>query len=171
MHEHGIHGAIFNDAHTEHEIAERDLERMDDLIQKSDDRIYLDETNIFTLAHARNRGLDIGNLVSEYRHRLQTLNAAILFLNVPPEVSWERRKVRYQERVTGFPRAQAAAVMDMYHDYLVTLHSELLNVSSLLKTEIVPIDATGSVEGTLSAAAAVFEQLAGTRSIKLVCRF
>jgi thymidylate kinase len=171
MHERGIHSAIFIDIDTERKIVERDLARMDDIIEKADDRIYLDETNIYTLAHARRRGLHVNDLVSEYGHRLQTLNAAILFLDVPPDISWQRRKVRYQERVNGFPQTEAAKVMEMYRDYLVTLHQELMNVSNMLKIELRRIDATGSVEATLSAAAIEFEQLTGARSVALVRRF
>ncbi len=171
MHDHGIHSAIFINTETELEIVERDLARMDHLLGDGDDRIYLDETNVFTLAHALHRGLAVGGLISAYLQRLHALDAAILFLHVSPEVSWERRRARYQERVNGFPATQAVAVMDMYHDYLFALHKQLLEVSSVLGIELRSVDASGTVEATLSKAAEEFEQLADARKVRLIRRF
>jgi hypothetical protein len=110
---HGIHSAIFIDTETELEIIRRDLARLD-RIGADYHRVYLDETSIFTLAHARCRGLDVQHLRAEYATRLKELGASILFLDVGPDVSWRRRGAVYETRVHGFPCLEAQAVLAQY---------------------------------------------------------
>jgi hypothetical protein len=171
MHEHGIHSAIFIDSCTEVEIVERDLARMDDILRHDDERLYLDETNVFTLAHATRRGLDTAPHLVAYVERLKRLDAAVLFFDLAPALSWSRREARYNERVRGFPRSEAAFVLNQYRHYLDEVQSCLSIIRASLPIEVVRIDASGSTEDTLSRSAEAFVALARARGVEFTARF
>jgi thymidylate kinase len=171
MHEHGIHSAIFIDSCTECEIVERDLARMDDILRRADERLYLDETNVFTLAHASRRGLDTAFHLAAYVERLKRLDAAVLFFDLAPALSWSRREARYNERVKGFPRSEADVVLNQYRRYLDEVDSCLSMIRASLPVDIVRIDASRSTEDTLSRSAEVFVALARARGVEFCKRF
>jgi hypothetical protein len=171
MHERGIHSAIFIDVDTENEIIRRDLDRMDQIIAAGDTRVYLDETSVFTIAHALRRGISVDHYCREYCERLRALRAEILFFEVPPAIAWARRKPRYEERVAGFPTDQAAAVLALYRSYLFGLHDALLETRSRLQLPVRCIDASIAIEDTLEASARTFLACAAERGIALSARF
>jgi hypothetical protein len=171
MHKRGIHSGIFIDSDTEREIIRRDLKRMTEILTHPLERVVLDETNLFTLAHARRRGISIEHYIEEYQRRLLALDAAILFLDVPPHISWTRRKPRYEERVAGFPPTQAAVVLTQYRSYLTEIYTELLDLAHRFALPMHFLDASGSTEETLEACAHAFSAFADERQIPLFERF
>lgn len=171
MHEHGVHSAIFIDASLEEEIIRRDLHRLEMIVQSREQLVYVDETGPFTLAHARRHGIGIGDALERYRQYLTGLGAAILFLDIPPSISWARRKSRYEERLFGFPPDEAAVVLARYREYLESVYGGLLEVIDLLGLPTLRVDASGAIEDTLRSCARGFEELATQRTITLVPRF
>ena len=123
-------GAIFMTAEQEEEVVNCDLGRMDLILRRSRERvIYLDECNIFTIAHAMAHGVkDINKHWSEYIVHLEKLNAKIIFLNIDPEISWERRCRKYEQRLVYFPVNRHKAIMRRSREYLKRLHPLLLSV-------------------------------------------
>lgn len=170
MHERDIHSAIFIDGETELEVIRRDLKRMDDLRQEGG-RVYLDETNIFTLAHARCRGVGVARHFEDYSARLSSLDAAILFLDVAPEISWERRRGRYQERVDGFPNDQAINVLDQYRRYLFEVYNALKELTLEVGVPVMHVDAAQSKAAVLQACADAFTEHLRSRGTCLRSRF
>ena len=130
VHKNVLLGAIFMTREQEEEVVECDLARMDLISNRSRDRlVYLDECNIFTIAHAMAHGIvDVESHWQEYILRLKRLNAKIIFLDVDPEISWERRRRKYQQRLIYFPANRHNAIMRKYHEYLIRLHPLLLDV-------------------------------------------
>jgi thymidylate kinase len=171
MHERAIHSGIFIDAETEDEIIRRDLERLEIIRDSASDRVYLDETNIFTLAHARRHSVTIEQSLRRYRELLQSLNANVIFFSASPSLSWTRRKPRYEERVAGFPPEEAAAVLLLYREYLDFAHSGLLELRKQVDIPIWEIDASGPLEDTLRACARTFVDAAAKLNVRLVPRF
>jgi thymidylate kinase len=171
MHERGIHSAIFIDSETEQEIIARDLARLRTTLCTNRESTFLDETSVFTLAHARRQGLPIDESFARYREHLASLDAVMLFLDVPPTVSWARRKARYQERIVGFPLDEAAVVLSLYREYLDAVYAETLDLMNRIDLPTYRIDASGPMEDTLSACAQAFVNFAGEQHIELCPRF
>jgi thymidylate kinase len=123
-------GAIFMKPEQEREVVLCDLARMDLMLARRRDRlIYLDECNIFTIAHAVAHGVkEVRSHWAEYVSRLQGLNTKVIFLDVPPEVSWERRRRKYEQRLVYFPGNRHRSIMRRYKEYLTRLHPLLLDV-------------------------------------------
>jgi thymidylate kinase len=123
-------GAIFMTPEQEEEVVECDLARMDLILSRRRDHlIYLDECNVFTIAHALAHGVKgVEKHWLEYIARLQRLRAKVIFLDVDPEISWERRHKKYQQRLIYFPANQHKAIMERYRAYLERLHPLLLDV-------------------------------------------
>ena len=123
-------GAIFMTPEQEEEVVACDLARMDLILSRSRDRlVYLDECNIFTIAHATAHGVaGVENHWQEYISRLNQLNAKIIFLDVGPEISWERRRRKYEQRLIYFPANRHESIMRRYREYLARLHPILLDV-------------------------------------------
>ena len=101
IHNSGKKGAIFMTDLDELEVIHHDMTRMFTILgQDRKDRIYLDETSVFTLGHARAHGIDlVEGYFRQYCDLLTKLNAGIIFVDVPPDVSWERRRYRYAQRL------------------------------------------------------------------------
>lgn len=131
IHKNVLFGAIFMSPEDEEEVVQCDLKRMDLIWTRQDSQslIYLDECNIFTIAHATAHGVTkIDIFRKEYIQRLEKLNAKVVFLDIPPEVSWIRRKRRYEERLVYFPEDQHEAIMIRYKDYIERLYPGLLSL-------------------------------------------
>lgn len=130
VHKHMLLGAIFMTLEQELEVVSCDLARMDLILRRNQNHlVYLDECNIFTVAHAAAHGvLEIERYWNEYLTRLTRLNATVIFIDVPPEISWERRRRRYEQRLVYFPEDQHTAILRQYQDYQVKLHPLLLDV-------------------------------------------
>jgi hypothetical protein len=157
MQERGIRSAIFIDSRAECEIIERDLRRMRGLLDSNlTGDIFLDETNAFTLAHAACHGLDISDYLMQYQDLLRDLDATVLFLDVPPDISWLRRQSVYQARVATFPVDQAKDVLVQHRRYLDTAYDCLCNLVQSLPVEVRKVDAAGPIQTTLQASAQAF---------------
>ena len=84
----------------EKRIMNLDLERMCKIsLEGSSQTIYLDETNIFSVAHESLKDPVFAQQMYEgYMKALNSLRVGILFTNVPPEISWMRRRRLYERR-------------------------------------------------------------------------
>jgi len=87
----------------EKRIMNLDLERMNKIsLEGNSQTIYLDETNIFSVAHESLRDLVFAQQMYEsYMKALSSFRVGILFTNVPPEISWMRRRRIYERRYKG----------------------------------------------------------------------
>jgi thymidylate kinase len=171
VNEHNVLGAIFMDISQDIEITKKDLARLDEIIGREDDRVYMDETNIFTLAHIMTRGHITNSYYEEYIQRLEQLKAAVMFLDLPPDISWQRRKARYEERVSDFPPLQRAVILERYREYLIKVHGPLHEIYDSLPLDKVMINTEGNLDDTQAKVAEAFEELALGRGIKLFTRF
>ena len=130
VHTHALLGGIFMTAEHEEEAVRCDLSRMDAVLSRKGDRaVYLDECNIFTIAHAAAHGIhDTKSHYDEYMMRLKLARAKVVFINVPPGESWLRRLPKYEQRLIYFPRRQHGAIMRRYRAYLERLHPLLVGL-------------------------------------------
>src|SRR3989344_6288546 len=138
-------GAIFMTPAEECEAVECDLNRMN-LILRRDHRhvVFIDECNIFTIAHALAHGIkDLEQYREAYYTRLKALHAAVVFLDVPPALSWERRRKQYDKRLVYFPRKDHADITMRYRRYLELIHPLLHEMYESLPFPKAMIDATG----------------------------
>jgi len=87
----------------EKRIMNLDLERMSKISLEGDSqRIYLDETNIFSVAHESLKDTAFAQQMYEsYMKALRSFRVGILFTNVSPEISWMRRRRLYERRYKG----------------------------------------------------------------------
>ena len=51
-----------------------------------------------------------------------------IFLDIDPELSWERRKRKYEQRLIYFPAKSHKSIMEKYRAYLERLRPLLLDV-------------------------------------------
>jgi len=145
-------GGIFMTVEDEKEVVECDLKRMDLILERNDDNrlTYLDECNIFTIAHAAAHGVtQISDFWEEYMRRLEKLDAKVIFLDVPPEVSWFRRQQSYRDRLIYFPKNQHEEIMTRFRKYLEKLCPELLNLYEELPLPKRKINANCPIETVL----------------------
>jgi thymidylate kinase len=159
VHKHMLLGAIFMTLEHELEVVNCDLERMDLILQRDQHHfVYVDEGNIFTLAHAAAHGItEAGRYWDSYVARLTRLNTAVIFLDVPPDVSWDRRQRRYEQRLAYFPESQREAIRQQYREYLGKLSPLLLDLYRRLPFPKVTIDGCSSKENVI---AEVFQSVA-----------
>ena len=59
IYKYNINGGIFVERGEEEEIVKNDLARMDRILEDGNSNIFLDECNIFTLAHSRAHHIDL----------------------------------------------------------------------------------------------------------------
>jgi len=130
VHKYMLSGAIFMTRGHEAEIVLTDLHRMDTILEHDDDNtIYVDECNVFTIAHAMAHGIsDVEQYWEEYLRRLARLDAEVIFLNVPPAISWQRRQKHYEQRLLRFPKRDRPAILARYEEYLKKLYPQLLDL-------------------------------------------
>lgn len=154
VHKYQRKGAIFMTVEDELEVIHIDTMRMASIVDG--DRAgarFVDETNVFTLAHARAHGVDwTPSHFNVYRDALARLNAVVLFLDVPPEVSWERRHHRYLQRLWDASDAERDETMARYKAYLFRLYRELSVIYDELDCPKARIDASAHPEATLESA-------------------
>ncbi len=139
-------GAIFMTPKQECDAVSCDLARMDRIIERGRDRvIFLDECNIFTMAHAEAHGIrDMAMYWNDYIMRLQKLRAKIVFIDVPPELSWERRCTSYSKRLVYFPKKDHDLIMNTFRQYLHRLHPMLIRLYAELPFQKRLVDGLGS---------------------------
>ncbi len=153
VHKHMLLGGIFMSLENEREVVACDLERMDRMLEQDQTRfIYLDECNIFTVAHAAAHDMfDIQGYWDKYIQRLTKLKASVIFIDIPPSISWERRLPRYQQRLVYFPREQHEEILARYQAYLEDLHPRLHDVYSRLPFPKAMLNGLHSEENVLRA--------------------
>lgn len=97
-------GGALVDKEFEKMVLQLDLERMREIPHEPSNKIYLDESNIFAVAHARVKNPDLAEILFlKYSQALSSFNAGVIFVHVAPEVSWERRERVYTQRYRGSP--------------------------------------------------------------------
>ena len=130
VHKYQVKGAVFMSELDELEVIHNDMTRMFKILRNEDrGEMYIDECNVFTLAHAKAHGIDLlDGYYKQYCDMLRKLNARFLFLDVPPEISWKRRRERYKQRHWDLPPSEREEVMKRHKDYLFTLYPELLKI-------------------------------------------
>ncbi len=150
-------------ADDEIEVIHHDMTRMFTIIGKdSKETQYFDETNVFTLGHAKAHGIDLlDGYFKQYNDMLERLDAAVLFMDVPPDVSWNRRRHRYTQRLWDLSEGERDVIMTKYRAYLERLHDELLTLLDRLTLPKIKINATGSQDEVSRLAAEAFCQLQG----------
>jgi thymidylate kinase len=163
VHKYQRKGAIFMTRDDEVEVIHHDMTRMFSIIGgDSRDRVevYLDETNVFTIGHARAHGIDlVAGYYKQYCDMLARLQCAVLFLDVPPDISWSRRRHRYLQRLWDFEPNERNDLMARYEDYLRRLYPELQRIFDHLACPKRRIDATGTPDQVLRAALKTFHEL------------
>lgn len=145
---HNSLGAIFMSKEQEREVIEADLKRISNL-ERDSKEIYIDESSVFTLAHAALHGIPTTDYFKEYLALLHSLNARVIFLDAPPSTSWQRRKNSYASRVSPLPDYEQSEVMQEYQRYMNGVYPELLKLFNNLNLPKFKIDATKSPETTL----------------------
>lgn len=160
IHKHQIKGAISMSYLDELEVIHTDMGRMLTIMRDDDDRIFLDECNVFTLAHANAHGIDITEgFYKQYCDMLQRLNTGMIFLDVPPDVSWERRKSRYEERHWKMPFHEKAKVMKAHRDYMDDLYPRLCEMYESLDFPKAKIDANAPLDSVKKEVEETFRKL------------
>lgn len=167
---HVVPGGVFVDWAGEGEIMDRDILRLDEIIAKEDNRVYVDETNLFTLAHAQFHNIDIKPCMDDYLQRLTKINSIVVFLDVCPDTSWQRRKPRYEERVIDFPLNEKAKVLSRYRGYLNNVHDKLLEIYDAVPLPKVKINTEKPLEDALEEVSTEIQKIALERKIHLITR-
>ena len=154
-------GAIFMTRDDELEVIHNDMHRMFRIIGEGDPgRVYLDETNIFTLGHALAHGIDLlDGYFRQYVDLLARLRAAVLFIDVPSDVSWERRRARYVHRLCDHPADERDRLLDWYRSYLDRLYPKLVEIFERLDLPKIRVNGCGSFADTTAAIAKAYRQL------------
>jgi hypothetical protein len=154
IHNSGKKGAIFMTYLDELEVIHHDMTRMFTILgQDRSDRCYLDETNVFTLGHARAHGIDlVEGYFRQYCDLLRKFKTGLIFIDIPSAVSWERRRHRYAQRLWDFSVEEKEQTMVRYKAYLDRLYPELLAVYNRLDFPKAKIDGTLSLDDIARAA-------------------
>lgn len=163
VHKYMLLGAIFMNLEQEQEVVSCDLGRMDLVLQRNQKQlVYLDECNIFTLAHAAAHMITgVEQYWDEYISRLKQLDAMVIFLDVPPAISWERRCRKYEKRLVYFPENEHKAIMRRYQEYMEKLYPLLLDIYRRLPFPKVIIDGSCSEENIIKMACQQMTHLTG----------
>ena len=121
-------GAISMTTSDEIEAIELDIDRMksiEDRLKNDPSSIYLDECNLFTLAHASMRGISTGKHLINYCQRLTRLNPLIIFLDSAPKNSWIRRKNAYNARLNELSPHDKEKALYEYKRYMDGVYPRL----------------------------------------------
>ncbi len=161
VHMHMLLGGIFMTPEQEYQIIACDFERMDAIARRASRRIvYLDECNVFTLAHAAAHGVaGVQDQLANYVRRLQALRAKVIFLDIPPSVSWDRRKRSYEKRLVYFPTKDHARLMSAFERHLHKVHPLLLETYEKLPLPKRLIDARQPNRSIIAQASAALSEL------------
>jgi len=143
VHKYHTMGAIFLTPEQEREIIATDLGRLKVIFEELDESlVYVDESNVFTLAHAKAHGIDlIDEFLPQYLEYLIKLKAVIIFLDLDPSISWQRRKEVYEARLYRFEANLRKDIYTRYRQYLFGLYPNLLEIFDKLPLQKVKISA------------------------------
>lgn len=147
-----LKGAISMTTLDEIEAIELDTRRMYEIreeLKNDSNRIYIDECNIFTLAHTSTHGISIDEYFKEYCFLLEKLNPFIVFFDVPPEVSWRRREEVYRKRVKDLQSKEQGKILREYKKYIEKVHPELIKLYQKINFPKIHIN-TNSLQKSLT---------------------
>jgi hypothetical protein len=163
VHNYQRKGAIFMTELDEIEVIHHDMTRMFTILgQNRPHQLYLDETNVFTLGHARAHGIDLlEGYFRQYCDLLVRLNAGVLFIDVAPDISWERRQHRYAQRLWDLQDDERHKIMVKYKAYLTRLYPELLAIYDRLDVPKAKVNGSAGLEATSPAVVEAFRRLRG----------
>jgi hypothetical protein len=73
-------------------------------------------------------GIEIKDYFREYMDILRKLDSSVMFLDVPPEISWSRRKERYEKRFASMDEDEKKDAMGEVWKYFNGIYPELLKM-------------------------------------------
>lgn len=151
----------------ERKILDFNLKRMNEILSKGNPgKIYLEETYIFNLAHMAVKIPEmVGEYYPKYVESLKPFNVGIIFINVPPEVSFERRKPEYMRRYEG--RENFDELMRKSKDYIYKIYPSFIAVYKRLPFPKRWVDATVSMQNYKKIVETTFESLCDELKIGL----
>jgi hypothetical protein len=154
-------GAIFMTKEDEIEVIHHDMQRMFSILEAPiSGALYVDETNVFTLGHAKAHGINlITGYFKQYCDLLSALEATILFIDVSPHVSWLRRRFKYLARLQDLRPIEIKCTLDLFRRYLNRLHGELDTVYSSLPLPKVRVDGSESIAATRRRGLGIIEDI------------
>ena len=118
-------GGALVDSEFEKRVLQLDLARMQNIRHKPGSYVYVDESSIFAVAHARVKNPDLAEILFlKYTQALDSFNTGIVFTHVAPEISWERRERVYARRYEG--ASDLAARMKRSKEYIFQLYPHLV---------------------------------------------
>ncbi len=131
----------------EYKIIEEDLTRLNKISEreKEGNMIYVDETSLFGLAHSSLRGIEIKDYLKEYINILKGLNPKIFFIDVNPEVSWSRRKDRYENRLGEMSYLEKNDALGEIRGYLDNVYPQLIQMFWQIDLPKMKIDGVNNV--------------------------
>jgi len=123
-----VSGGALVGSRFEKRILNLDLERMSRIsLQGNSKMIYLDETNIFSVAHESLKDpLFARQMYEKYVQALNSFRVGLLFTNVPPEISWMRRRRLYERRYRGM--ADFEEKIRRSKEYLSKIYPEMIKL-------------------------------------------
>jgi len=122
------------------------------------------------LAHAKFHNIDVKPCLDDYLKKLEHLNPIVIFLDVCPDTSWQRRKPRYEERVADFPTNSKAKTLTGYRGYLNKIHHELHNIYDGMTLPKVMINTEKPLEDALEEVSSQIQRIANENGIELISR-
>lgn len=131
-------GGAFVTPRLQKRIQEANLARLKTISRKRKG-IYLEETGVLGLAHAKMRLGEkaVNDYLGKYKKVLGKLNAAILFIDTRPEVSWKRRKDYYAEKAKEIKSGEKRKeVLQRYKDYLYKIYPEFHRILGRLNVPV-----------------------------------
>lgn len=161
-------GAALVSAGFEKKILDFNLKRTNEILSKGNSgKIYLEETYVFNLAHM---AVKIPEMVDEYYPKyiksLKPFKVGIIFTNVPPEVSFKRRKSEYMRRYKG--RENFDELIRKSRDYIYKIYPSLIAVYKRLPFPKRWVNATVSMQNYEKIIETTFESLCN--ELKIVFR-
>ena len=122
----GISGGAFVDVDFERDLLDFDLKKMRKCLEGRN-VIYVDETNIFSSAHAKIRDPEVGEeLFSGYVQMLNRFNTGIIFTHVNPEASLKRKETVYMKRYQSLDDFRHK--MELSRKYILQIYPHLIDV-------------------------------------------
>jgi len=91
------------------------------------------------------------------KNYVETGKVKVVFMDLPPEISWARRWRKYEQRLIYFPKGQHRAILQKYKDYMEKTHGLLREVYERLPFAKETVDASLPQEEVLRA---IYQSLA-----------
>lgn len=111
-------GGAFNDEKTEILIIEKDLEQLKKIKENT-----VVETGIFHLVYSEIFSpKKTKKFFQEYLNLYYHFQNWLIFIDVKPEISWKRRRKKYQERVKNLSKEKQKEALNRYKNNLYRLY-------------------------------------------------